>query len=198
MQLCPPGDYPSTVITKYFVLQTGSWQVSTEALSALALSRNHIHRTPSFLNLQARPSIFLSSWHHQVLVSPRLIPQEHGAAGELCSLVPHSIGKLMPCRFPRHSPGESHCPSAGECQEAGCSPGAISISEFKHFLGLPASLLVVSPTQLFLASQSHSTPTRQHSPLALSSSTTTDQADLGFSASFATYCFCGLERSLYF
>lgn len=75
--MCPPGDYPSAVITKYFVLQTGSWQVSTEALSALAhqrvalaLSRNHIHRTPSSLNPQARPSIFLPSRHHQVLVSP--------------------------------------------------------------------------------------------------------------------------------
>lgn len=70
MQLCPPGDYPSTVISRYFVLQTGSWQVSTEALSALAhqsvalaLSRNHIHRTQSFLNPWARPSILLSSWH---------------------------------------------------------------------------------------------------------------------------------------
>lgn len=117
--------------------------------------------------------------------------------GELRSLVPHSIRKAVAlCRFPHRRPGESHCPSAGECQEAGCSPGAISISEFKHCLGLPASLLV-SPTQLLLASQSHSTPTRQHSPLALSSSTT-DQADLGFSACFAMYCFCGLERSRYF
>lgn len=100
--MCPPGDYPSAVITKYFVLQTGSWQVSTEALSALAhqrvalaLSRNHIHRTPSSLNPQARPSIFLPSQHHQVLVSHLSYSTERRESSAAWSHIP--LRKLLPC-----------------------------------------------------------------------------------------------------